>query len=125
MEDFNLVLRELINKDIEKINLDLPQDIIIEFEKTADNYLNKYMTLEAIKVFAITNNVDKLNIIGNDCILKDKPDLALKAFYYSKNKGGLSKTGMEFLKLGEIENGLIAFKLANDQEMIDFITKNF
>ena len=125
MEDFNLVVRELINQnqDIKKISI--PKELIPEFETTAENYLTKESFLEAIKVFAITKNKDKLNQIGKTCLEDKKPEMAFKAFYYSQNKEGLSKTGDEFLKQGEINNALESFQLAENKEMIEFLVQNF
>ncbi len=125
MEDFTLVLRELINKDVEKIKIDLPETAKLEFEKTAENFLNKDLTLEAIKVFALTKNMKRLDEIGFDCIKNAKPGLSFKAFYFSGNKEGLNKTGEEFLKQGEIENALSSFRLAENNEMVEFLVKNF
>lgn len=124
MEDFSLVLKELVNKDIDKINMNIPEKIVLGFEKTADNYLAKDRILEAIKVFAITKNTKKLIEIGNNC-LKSKPELAFKAFYYSKDKEGLSKAGEEFLKQGDMKSAFQAFKLAENKEMTEFLLKNF
>lgn len=124
MEDFSLVLKELVNKDIEKLNLNIPESITLEFEKTADNYLAKDRVLEAIKVFAITKNTKRLVEVGNNCI-KTNPELAFKAFYYSKDKEGLSRTGEEFLKQGDIGRAFQAFKFAENKEMTEFLLKNF
>lgn len=125
MEDFTLILQELVNKDPEKLNINLPENIVLEFEKTADNFLTKDRILEAIKVFAITKNIKKLSEIGNICLKDSKLEFAFKAFYYSKDKGGLNKVGEEFLKQSEIENAFQAFKLADNKEMTEFIIKNF
>lgn len=125
MEDYTLILRELIKKDTEKVNFSVTEEVKKEFEKTAENYLTKDMTLEAIKTFALTKNTEKLNNIGNDCIKNKKIDLALRAFCYSKNKEGLNKTGEEFLKQGEINNALLAFKFAENKEMVEFLSINF
>lgn len=125
MEDYTLILRELMKKDIEKINFSVTEEVKKEFEKTAENYLIKDMILEAIKTFALTKNIEKLTKIGNDCIKNKKIELALKAFYYAKNKEGLNKTGEEFLKQGEINNALFAFKFAENKEMTEFLSKNF
>ncbi len=125
MEDFNLVLRGLINNDSELENIEIPENLKNEFNKTAENYLQKDLVLEAIKTFAITKNSPKLNEVGEFCIANTRLELALKSFYYSKNKEGLSKTGMGFIAQGDVNNALIAFKLAENKEMIEFITKNF
>lgn len=125
MEDFNLVLRDLISKDIEKIKIQIPESLKTEFETTAENYLKKDLIFEAIKVFAITKNADRLKNIGEECITKNKPELAFKAFYFAKDKEGLSKAGMEFIKSAETNKALQAFILSENKEMIEFITKNF
>lgn len=125
MEDFNLVLRDLVEKDIPKLRQNLPENLKKNFEITANNYLKKDQVLEAIKAFAIINNKEKLNEIGFSCIKKGQRELAFKAFCYSENKEGLSTAGIEFMKQGEINKASEAFKLADNREMIAFFTENF
>lgn len=122
MEDFNLVLRGLINEDIKSI--EVPENLKKEFEATGENYLRKDLILEAIKTFAITKNKEKLIKIGDHCINRKNLGLALKAFYYAQDKDGLSKTGMEFMKQGEIKKAFEVFKIAENKEMIEFLAEN-
>lgn len=125
MEDFNLVLRDLVEKDIPRLKQNLPESLKLNFEVTANNYLAKDQVLEAIKAFAITDNKEKLNEIGFNCIKKGQRELAFKAFCYSENKEGLSAVGIEFMKQGEVTKATEAFKLAENKEMVSFFTENF
>ncbi len=125
MQDFNLVLRELINRDVEKEPVEIPFSLVEKFEQTADNFFEKDFILEAIKAFALTKNKNKLIQIGNNCISRDKKEFAFQAFYFAKDVQGLDKVGNEFLKNGEVEKALMSFKLADNKEMVEFIESNF
>ena len=115
MEDFNLVVKELINKNIEEINL--PENMREEFEKTAERYVKNGNYLDAIKVFVLTKN--------NLCLKENKPYDAFHGFYYSNDTENLNKMGFILLQIPDIETAFKAFKKAENKEMIDFIEKNF
>lgn len=123
MEDFNLVLRELVKKP--ETSIEIPENLKKEFETTAQKYIEKDMFLEAIKAFALTKNESKLIELGNLCLTKNKPELSFKAFYFAKNKEGMSEAGMMFLNQEEPRKALECFKAADNQEMIEFVEKNF
>ena len=123
MEDFNLVIKELINKNIEEV--DLPENLRENFEKTAEKYIKDGNLLEAIKVFTLTKNKEKLIHTSNLCLKENKPYEALQGFLYSKDIEKLNKIGFIMLQLSDIKSALIAFKKADNQEMVEFITKNF
>ena len=125
MEDFTIILRELIQKEIGLLDIKVPESAKLEFEKTAENFFGKEMFLESIKVFAITKNEKRLNEIGNFCLDKNRLEYAFKAFYFTKNREGLDKTGMKFIKQADIKNAYSCFKLSENQEMISFIETNF
>ncbi len=124
MEDFSLVLNRLVDKDPEKIKITISENIKKEFEKTACNYLERGMIEEAVKVFAMTGNVERLRKIGEFCISKKQLDFAFKAFYFAKDKTGLDKVGEAFMRNGEIKNAFVSFQLAENKEMVDFLRKN-
>ncbi len=123
MEDFNLIVKELIGKDIEKVSL--PPELVTEFEKTAERYIQNGNFLDAIKVYALTNNKDKLIATSNLSLKEEKPYDAFQGFCYAKDPENLNKIGFVMLKVPDVETALKAFSRAGNQEMIDFITKNF
>ena len=125
MEDFSLILKEILKKDIEKIKIDLSPSLKEEFEKTAEAYIKRGLVLEAIKTLALTKNSEKLIQVGQKCLTNSEVDFAFKAFYFAKDKEGLSKAGEEYLRKAEIQNALLSFKLAENKEMTDFIEQNF
>ena len=125
MEDFSLVLKEILKKDVEKIKIELSPHLKEEFEKTAEAYIRRGLVLEAIKTLALTKSTEKLIKIGKNCLATSEVDFAFKAFYFAKDKEGLNKTGIEYLRKAEIQNALLSFKLAENTEMIDFIETNF
>ena len=123
MEDFNLILKDLINKDIEKIVV--PEKIRSEFDSTAERYIKDGNFMDAIKVFALTRNKEKLVHTANFCIKENKPYEAFYGFYYAEDIEGLNKIGFILLQIPDIEAAFKAFKKANNKEMIEFLTKNF
>src|SRR3989344_7793389 len=112
MEDFSLVLKEVIKKDVEKINIELSESLKEEFDKTAENYLKRGLVSDAMKVFYLTKNTEKLIKIGNECLKRKELDSAFQAFYLAKNREGLDKTGTAFMANGEIKNELASFRFA-------------
>ncbi len=125
MEDFSLVLNKLVDKNPENIRVNLSEGLKKEFEKTAFNYLERGMIEEAVKVFAMTKNIERLRKIGEFCISKRNLKCAFMAFYYAKDINGLNKTGEEYMKNAEIKNALLSFQLAENKEMVKFLEKNF
>ncbi len=125
MEDFNLVIKELISKDIEDIKIEVPESIKEEFDATADNYIKVGNLLDAIKVFAITNHTPRSIETGNLSIKEKKPYEALYGFYYANDPISLNKVGFELLNIPDVGAALKAFKRANNLEMIEFLVKNF
>ncbi len=123
MEDFNLVIKELISKDIAEVSL--PDNLKEDFEKTAEKYIQDGNLLEAIKVFALTKNDQKLIHTSNLCLKENKPYEALQGFLYSQDIEHINKIGFIMLQIPDVRSALIAFKKSNNQEMIEFITKNF
>ncbi|MBI2148706.1 hypothetical protein HYU23_03420 [Candidatus Woesearchaeota archaeon] len=123
MEDFNLVIKELINKNIEDISL--PEHMRKEFEKTAERYIKNGNHLDAIKVFAITKNKDKLIETANICLKEEKPYEAFHGFYYAGDSENLNKIGFVLLQIPDIKTAFKAFEKAKNKEMIEFIMKNF
>ena len=119
MEDFNLVVKELINKNIEEINL--PENMREEFEKTAERYVKNGNYLDAIKVFVLTKNKEKLIETANLCLKENKPYDAFHGFYYSNDTENLNKMGFILLQIPDIETAFKAFKKAENKKMIDFI----
>jgi hypothetical protein len=123
MEDFNLILHSIIEQNNE--NIKIPEELKPRFEETAENYIKKDMILEAIKVFILTKNENKLIELGKLSLSKGENYNAFKAFQSIKNIEGLNKVADEFLKQGETNNALVAFKGADNQEMIKFLEENF
>jgi hypothetical protein len=122
MEDFNLVLKELISKDL---NIDVPDSMKIQFDKTADNYVKTGNLLDAIKVFTLTRNKTKLMETANLCLKENKPYEAYYGFYAANDPENLNKVGYILLKIPDVSMALRAFRQANNQEMILFLSENF
>lgn len=125
MEDFNLIIKDLISKDLDSLKLEIPESLKMEFEKTADNYIKNGNLLEAIKVFVITKNKQRLIQTANLCLKENKPYDALCGFYYSEDVESLNKVGFILLQIPDVESAFKAFKKANNREMIDFLKTNF
>ena len=123
MEDFNLVVKELISKGIE--NVIIPETIKSNFDQTAENYIKNGNLLDAIKVFALTKNNKKLIETADLCLKENKPYEAFYGFYYANESEGLNKVGFIFLQIPDIEKALKSFKLAKNNEMIKFLEENF
>ncbi|HLC86159.1 MAG TPA: hypothetical protein VJG30_02655 [Candidatus Nanoarchaeia archaeon] len=125
MEDYTLILKDLLKKDLSEIQTQgLSENLKKEFEKTAENFIQKEFYEDAIKTFAITKNFERLEKLGNELILKNKLNYALKSFLYSKNKEGLDKVGMALISNGDVKEAYLAFKNSDNIEMIKFIEKN-
>ena len=125
MEDFNLILKNLISRDIEDVNINyLTLEIKNGFEKTADSYVKNKNYLDAIKVFKIIDNKEKLNEVGNICFFEGRLYDSFYAFYYSDNKEKLNKIGEELLKIPDVENALKCFRKSENNSMVEFIEKN-
>ena len=123
MEDFNLVIKDLINKNTKEITV--PEEIKHEFEKTADHYIQNGNFLDAMKVFALTKNKEKLIKTAELSLKENKPYDAFYGFYYADDVEQLNKVGFILLQIPDIETALKAFRKSNNQEMINFIVKNF
>lgn len=123
MEDFNLVIKELITKGIEKV--DVPQELVVEFEKTAERYIENGNFLDAIKVYALTKNKNKLIETSNLSLKEEKPYDAFQGFCYANDPANLDRMGFIMLQIPDVETALKCFQRSNNQEMIEFITKNF
>src|SRR3989338_717471 len=125
MEDYTLILKDLLKKDLSEIQTQgLSENLKKEFEKTAENFIQKEFYEDAIKTFAITKNFERLEKLGNELILKNKLNYALKSFLYSKNKECLDKVGMALISNGDVKEAYLAFKNSDNIEMIKFIEKN-
>ncbi len=125
MEDFNLVLKNLISKDISQINTAaFSESLKTEFDKTAATYVTHGNFLNAIKVFALTGNKNKLIETGNVCLKNNLPYEAFYAFFYADDKENLDKVGNLFMQIPDVENSLKAFKKSGNQEMVMFIEEN-
>jgi len=125
MEDYTLLLKDLLKKDVNDIKVEgLSERMKKEFENTAENFILKEAYEEAVKTFALTKNFDKLNKLGNELISKNKLNYALKAFLYSKNKDGLDKVGMLLMSNGDLNEAYLAFKNSGNVEMTRFIEEN-
>lgn len=125
MEDFSLILNKLVNKDPEKIRVSISENLKKEFEKTGNNYLKRGMIREAVKVFAMTGNTERLRKIGEFCLSNKQLNNAFESFYFAEDKYGLNKVGEEFMKNGEIKNAAVSFQLAENKEMTEFLRENF
>jgi len=123
MEDFNLILKELIKR--EEFNSNITDSLKQEFEKTAESYVQKGNLLDATKVFAITKNKEKLIQVAELCLKENKPYDAYSGFYYADDAEGLNKLGYIFLNLPDLNAALKCFKKSNNSEMILFIESNF
>ena len=120
MEDYTLLLKDLLKKDVNDIKVEgLSERMKKEFENTAENFILKEAYEEAVKTFALTKNFDKLNKLGNELISKNKLNYALKAFLYSKNKDGLL-----LMSNGDLNEAYLAFKNSGNVEMTRFIEEN-
>src|SRR3989344_7031249 len=119
MENFNLILKKLIKK--KEININISEDLRKEFEITAETYINSGNLLDAIKVFAITQNKQKLTEIAEICLKNNKPYEAFHGFYYADDKANLNKIGFIFLGLPDAKLALESFKKADNHEMISFL----
>ncbi len=124
MEDFNLILKELIKKDIEKVNIPLSDNLKNEFESTAERYIKNGNLLDAIKVFVLTKNKDKLITTAKLCLKDNKPYEALQGFLYSDSVEYLNKIGNIMMQIPDVSNALIAFRKAKNFEMVNFIELN-
>ena len=125
MEDFNLILRELMKKDdIEKINIPLSENLKKEFETTAERYIKNGNLLDAIKVFALIKNKEKLISTSELCLKDNSPYESLQGFLYANSPEHLNKIGFVMMQIPDVNNALIAFKKAKNFEMINFIELN-
>lgn len=124
MEDFNLVLQELITKDVENLNIPLSDSLKKDFESTAQRYVENGNLLNAIKVFAITKNKAKLIETANICLKQNLPYEAFTGFYHANDQEQLNKIGFIMLQIPDVETALKAFKEARNQEMILFLESN-
>ena len=122
MKDFNLVLKELIKK--EDINITISDDLKKEFELTAQRYIKNENLLDAIKVFAITKNKQKLIETADLCLKNNKFYEALYGYCYADDKENLNKVGFIFLNLPDIKAALNSFKKAENKEMVLFLELN-
>lgn len=125
MEDYTLILKDLLKKDLSEIQTQgLSENLKKEFEKTAENFIQKEFYEDAIKVFAITKNKERLKRLGEELLQKNKLVYSLKAFLNSENKDGLNKIGMTLMSNGDVKEAYMAFKHSENTEMIRFIEEN-
>ncbi|MBS3174655.1 hypothetical protein J4440_02135 [Candidatus Woesearchaeota archaeon] len=125
MDDFNLILKDLISRDLDSLNVSsLTDNMKLEFEKTAETYIKNKNYLDAIKVFVITGNKNRLILTGNMCLNENRHYEAFYAFYYSESKNELNKIGERLLQIPDVKTALKAFKKAENSEMTSFIEAN-
>ncbi len=125
MEDFNLILKSLISKDLSKVDASaLSESMKKEFEKTADVYVKNGNFIDAIKAFALIRNKERLIETGIVCLKNNLPYDAFYAFYYADDKENLNKVGNIFLQIPDVETALKAFKKAENQAMVSFLEEN-
>ena len=126
MEDFNLVLQNLISKDLSGLHTELLSDNLkIEFDKTADVYAKNKNFRNAIKAYAITGNKEKLISTGLKCLEENLPYDAFLSFFYADKPDYLNKIGFILLKIPDVHTSLEAFRKGGNNEMISFIESNF
>ena len=124
MEDFNLILKELMKKDFKNLNAPFSENLLKEFELTADRYIKNGNLLDAIKVFVITKNKEKLISTSELCLKDNRPYDALQGFLYAGSIEHLNKIGNIMMSIPDVNNALIAFRKAGNAEMVNFIELN-
>jgi len=115
MEDFNLILKELMKKDFKNLNAPFSENLLKEFELTADRYIKNGNLLDAIKVFVITKNKEKLISTSELCLKDNRPYGSIEH---------LNKIGNIMMSIPDVNNALIAFRKAGNAEMVNFIELN-
>ena len=122
MEDFNLIVKELISKETE---VRIPETLIPKLEETAENYLKKEQIIDAIKVFILTKNKKKLITLGKKAIEETKLEVAFLALKNTENLEEINNLANAFMKQNQLKLALECFKLAQNKEMIEFLVENF
>ena len=125
METYNLLLKNLLSKDLTKIKTEnLSQSLKKEFEIAAEGYIKIGNYKDAIGTFAITKNEDKLIMLGRICLNENRVYEAFQAFYYANDKKNLNEVGESFLKMPDIKLALEAFRKSENNEMVKFFETN-
>src|SRR3989338_7846653 len=118
MEDFNLILKSLISKDINKVHAELlSESMKKEFDKTADVYVANGNFSNAIKAYAITGNKEKLVDTSLKCLENNQPYDALLCFSFAEDVDNLNKVGFILLQIPDVDSALVAFKKSKNEEM--------
>jgi len=123
-EDYNLVVRALIEKGEVDCSMLDPQKIK-EFEEVAEKMYSNGALAESISVYAMTGNKTRLLELGKEALEKNKIEWAFNAFRSAKDPKGLIDAGNAFLGEGRIRNAYYCFKLSGDPVMIQFFEANW
>ncbi len=121
---YDLVVQALLeNAPVDLSNL--PSDQRKNFDDSAEDLRERNFYLEAAKIFSMTGNREKLLDLGRDCLKNKNLGVAFFAFNAAKEKGGLNKTGEEFLKVPDVKAALSCFEAAENVMMVSFLKENF
>ena len=93
--------------------------------RVADECVKRERLDLAIEVYGAYNDKSKLSQLGEKCLKGDDLENAAKAFEAAENKNGLNRVGDALLKKENVGLALKVYEAAGNEMMLEFIRKNF